>query len=261
MLRTLNFTGRKKIPREAARISLRREAERAVAFDAELHLTGFDFPPGSQVFIEAFFKTASERFAWGTVSEIAAPQERRLRRLAQPELASFRVKIVEPANGGVSRLLAVADHIAPEGLRGGEKRRIALFRVNVTDELQDRVWRLDFDLGGPILELNRGVAGIKERVRDEAFMALVFPAVIQGVYQQIFQDGCYDAEDDRDGWQARWLRFGRHLAGRGVEQPAEDEPGEEQETWVDDVIGGWSRRENIVQKYHRAFAGGERGYK
>ena len=258
MLRTLNFTGRRKIPREAVQVTLRRGAAGEITFDADLGLEAFGFPNHAQIFVEAFFKTNTERFAWGTIGEMQVPADRRLKRLAQAELARFRLKIVEPANEDFGRLLAVADNITPEGLLGGEKRRIALFRVNPTDTLTERVWQVSFDSGGPILDLNRGIANIKERVRDESFMALVFPAIIQRVYQQVFEDGYYDAEDDHDSWQARWLRFGKQLAARAVEVPLEDVPGPDQEHWVQDVITGWSRRENIVAKYNRATTGGER---
>ena len=81
MLRTLNFTGRRKIPREAAQITLHREADGGVTFEADLRLDDFEFPTHAQIFVEAFFKTNTERFAWGTVGERQVPADRRLRRL------------------------------------------------------------------------------------------------------------------------------------------------------------------------------------
>lgn len=260
MLRTLNFTGRKKIPREAARISLQREAG-GVVFDAELDLAEFELPPQARVFIEAFFKTAYERFAWGTVSDLTPPDDRRLKRLAQPELANFRVKVVEPSASGAGRLLAVADYIAPEGLQGTGKQRMPLFRVNARDELADEIWRLDFDDSGPILDLNRGVAGIKECVREEAFMALVFPAVMREVFAKIFADACGDSDDDRDGWPARWLRFGVQLANRPLPPSTGDEPSNDRDEWVDEVVIAWSRRQKIVANFKRTFASAEGGAK
>ena len=155
-------------------------------FDVELDLSRLDLPTDAQVFIEAFFKTTTERFSWGTVGEPISPDDRQLKRLSQPGLAHFRVKVVEATENGFGKLLALADHIAPEGMQGAEGRRISLFRVNPTDALTDEVWSLDLDdPSGPILDLNRGVIGIKERVKEEAFVALVFPAVMRRIFEKI----------------------------------------------------------------------------
>lgn len=257
MLRTLNFTDRKRILREEAQISLMREADGGMIFDVELDLSRLDLPTDAQVFIEAFFKTTTERFSWGTVGELIPPDHRQLKRLSQPGLAHFRVKVVEATGNGFGKLLALADHIAPEGMQGGEGRRISLFRVNPTNALTDEVWSLDFDDSGPILDLNRGVPGIKERVKEEAFMALVFPAVMRGIFEKVRSDGCNVSQDDRDGWQARWLRYGAKLAGCECPPRSDDDPDENYNEWVKELIGGWSRQHKIVSNFKRSVAGKE----
>src|SRR5688572_1332590 len=104
MQRTLNFTGRRRIPRSAARISLRRGEDGAVTFDAELVLTSFGFPAEARVFVEAFFKASFMRFDFGLVAQPMVPEDRRLVRLAQPSLARYRVKIVAPTADGLGML-------------------------------------------------------------------------------------------------------------------------------------------------------------
>ena len=260
MIRTLNFTGRKRIPRDAARITLRSEPGGSVTFDAELGLAGFALPPDAQVFIEAAFKTTFMRFGWGTVSKLTPPDDRRLSRLAQPELASFRVKVVEPAASGPGLLLAVADHIAPEGLRGGEKRRMPLFRVSYTPGLTDKIWHLNLDShdgGGPILELQQ-MPGIRELVRQEAFMALVFPETVRQVFDHIFSDdGIDDPQADPQSWQARWLLYGAQLAHKPNPQIRDGRPDPEHNEWIDSVVSAWSQRHKIVANFKRRFAGTE----
>jgi hypothetical protein len=261
MIRTLNFTGRKRIPREAAKITLHRDAELAVAFDAALDFNGLVLPPDARVFVEAAFKTTFIRFDWGTVAKPMPPEDRRLSRLGQPALAHFRVKVVEPVQGRLGRLIAVAFHLAPEGLRGEEKRRVSLFRVNIQPgTLADEVWRLDIDPpdgAGPILELNPQISGIKELTRQEAFMALVFPNIVRQVFARIFGDGNDDATCDRDSWQSRWLRFGGQFAKRPNPPLADGKPEDAHTEWIDEVVSEWSRRQKLVSNFKKRFAGTE----
>jgi hypothetical protein len=258
MIRTINFTGRKRISREAARITLRPEAGGAVAFDAELDFNGLALPPKARVYIEAAFKTTFMRFEWGAVAQLTPPDDRRLSRLKQPALAHFRVKVVESTTRGFGRLLAVADHIAPEGTRGGEKHRVSLFRVNLPPTgLADEVWKLGFDLDGPILDLSSQIPGIKDIVRQEAFMALVFPSVVRQVFARIFDDGYDDPNLDVSSWQSRWLRYGYQLVGESHPQLQDSEPNEDHDKWIDSVVTAWCRRQKVVSNFKRCFAGAE----
>jgi len=260
MIRNLNFTGRKRIPRGAARITLHREADGGVRFEAELDLGGYDLPPTARVFIEAAFKTSFMRFDWGVIAQLVPCENRSLSRLVQPALAHFRVKVIEPSETGLGRLLAVADNIAPQGVQSGEKKRIALFRVNVgKGELTDEVWRLDFDSAGPILDLSSQISGIKELARQEAFMALVFPSVVRQVLEKIFDEGNDDPEFDRDSWQSRWLRFGAQLSEAPPPPLLSDdrEPDETHREWIETAVAKWSRRQKIVANYKKRFGGTE----
>lgn len=257
MIRTLNFTGRQRIPREAARITLRLDVGGAVAFDAELSLVGLEFPATAQVFIEAAFKTAFMRFDCGTVGEFAPPANRRLDRLPQPTLAHFRVKVVEPVVVGPGLLLAVADHIAPEGLKGREQRRVALFRVSYVSEMKDEIWRLDFDDAGPILELQQ-MTGMKEIARREDFMALVYPEVMRQILKKVlFEDEIDDPQADPNSWQARWLRFGAQQAGQASPTLDAGVASADHDDWIAEAVVGFSRRLKLVSKFKKRFGSGE----
>ena len=249
MIRRLNFTGRKSLARDVARISLRPEADGGVSFDAELDLDEFDLPKDASVFIEAAFKTTFMRFAWGTVGELAPAEPRLLTLFDQPRLAHFRVKIVEPKATGMGLLLAVADHIEPEGLRDSGKRRVSLFRVDFTSQLTDEIWRLDFDDGGPILELAHSQA-TEETVRSDAFRALVYPAVFRQVLWRIFEDGIDGPQGNPDHWQERWLRFAaQHCEGKFPPSLHNRPPNGEHEEWIEKALAGFSRKLKLVQNF------------
>ena len=228
-----------------------------MAFDAELFLDGLELPATAQVFIEAAFKTAFVRFNCGTVGKFALPANRRLDRLPQPQLAHFRVKVVEPAATGPGLLLAVADHIAPTGLEGRKQQRVALFRVSYESEMKDEIWRLDYDDAGPILELQQ-MTGMKEIARREDFMALVYPEVMRQILRRVLLvDKIDDPQAEPNSWQARWLRFGAQQAGEAA--PALDAgiASLEHEEWIGDASASFSRRQKLVSKFKKRFGVGE----
>ena len=72
------------------------------------------------------------RFAFGSVAEIVRPSERTLTRMPQPELALFRLKVVDESNV-VGRLVATADRLMPLVDTSNPSRQTCIFRVNVTD--------------------------------------------------------------------------------------------------------------------------------
>ncbi len=254
MIRSINFTGRRRVPKDRASITLRTLPSGHVAFDADLDLSGLDLPPDAAIFIEAAFKASFMRFAWGSVAAPTPAADRRLIKLAQPALAHFRVKIVASARHGLGRLLAVGDHIAPEGIRSGLASRVPLFRVSYTAELVDEVWRLSFeDDEGPILEL-QALAGIKDFVRQEAFGALVFPQVLRLILQRIFDvERVDDVDFQPEAWPARWLKFGAQLSGRAHPALNGDERQAEHDRWIDAVVSGWSRRNKVIPNFKRRY--------
>ncbi|MEY2878027.1 MAG: hypothetical protein RLZZ15_407, partial [Verrucomicrobiota bacterium] len=68
MIRQINHTGRKRISRDAVRISLR-EADGRLAFDASLKLGEYSLPPDAHVWVEAYRQASWMQFPWGRVSQ------------------------------------------------------------------------------------------------------------------------------------------------------------------------------------------------
>jgi hypothetical protein len=255
MIRTLNFTGRKRLSREMARIELRYPSAGAAEFEAELDFAGLELPPDARVYIEAAFKSTFMRFAWGTVGQPTPAEDRRLTRLEQPKLAHFRVKVVESVSSGFAPLLAVSGRLEPEGTSLHERRRLSLFRVSYTALLEDEIWRLNFDdAGGPLLELQQSVPGIQQIVRQEAFMALVLPEVVRQILTQVFADGIDDPEDNPDDWRARWLRFGGKLLNEQPPQLIEGKAEEAHEDWIEGVVSVFSQRQKLVTKFKKRYS-------
>lgn len=255
MLRSLNFTGRKRITQDCVNILLYERENGWLAFDADLYLSKHTFPPKAKVFVEANFKATFMRFDWGSVDNLLAPENRYLSKIEQPHLARFKVKVVEPRSDGFGRLLAIADQIRPKDQNSSIKRRTSLFRVSHTKSLEDELWRLDFDDYGPILELNIN-SGIQEVVKEGLFMGLLFPEIIRQILVRILKDGISDPNEDKDAWQCQWLHFALRFYKK--QAPIADDPlTAEQLEWVNEVVSAFSRKNKLVDGFRKDLS--ERG--
>src|SRR6185437_11377540 len=108
-IRRFNYTERRRISRSDARISLVSQGD-ATAFDADLHLSGYDLPASANVIIEAYKSPILMRFDLGTIGSARRPASTLLSEFEPPEGVKFRVKVVTDETS-TGRLLAVADQI------------------------------------------------------------------------------------------------------------------------------------------------------
>src|SRR5437016_4376307 len=111
-IRRINSTGRMKIVRGDARISVRPDPDGVLTFDATIKLTDYGLPNDAPVFVEAYRLTTYMRFPHGTV---AAPQppgnlSRRLTEFLTDDGLLFRVKVTSTGDRA-GLLLAEAESI------------------------------------------------------------------------------------------------------------------------------------------------------
>src|SRR6185312_5686723 len=107
MNRQINHTGRKRIPRDAVKITLREENGR-LTFDATRKFSD-GLPPDAHVWLEAYRQASWTQFSWGRVSEPSLPSNRWLDEFDGEEGLLFRVRVT--AAGESHRILAEADRI------------------------------------------------------------------------------------------------------------------------------------------------------
>lgn len=253
MIRKLNFTGRKKIPKSHVAITITSLDHFPCSFDAQLDLENFNFPAEAKVFIEAYNRSSYMRFPYGTIEKILVPQNRALDQIDPGRIPLFRVKVTDQtARHG--RILALADKIHPRGVDDVSKNRISLLHVEFTDDLGDRIWRLD--LGDwPTLQLNNQVENIKEVARsDDVFHSLVYPEIARQILENIVKNGDLDPEMDEGDWPCLWIKFARNLPGVG-EPPSGKETGikEDQIEWVDSAVNALCQKRNLREKFERFY--------
>lgn len=252
--RRLNYTKRQRIRREHVSISVHhpRESDPPI-ISAELDLSAYSLRADASVFIEAYRNSAWQRFEFGTVEAIRAPEDRQLHDFGAGEGVQFRVKVVEPYSAGAAaaRILAQADRIRPN-LDGPTR---SLLPLDPDPTLTDEVWRLEIDENdGPLLKVSTSL--VRDRLalaRSPAFLSLVLPEVLRRVLTWALDDDLPEG-DDWDTPRGLWIRFACGLLGQAEPPKAledRDEGAEERERWIEQAVSRFCRLNHIDRHFGR----------
>ena len=235
MKKHLNHTGRRRIVREHAQVSLRSaDHGGAPIFDLNLELSTYELPPDARVRVEAWRGNSVQRWDYGVAGAPMPPPDDERQLTGVPESAQFRVIVV--ANDGSGLLLAHAPNIRPV------LPRRSLLAVRESEELGDEVWRVSFGdgLDLPELLINPAVDGISAIVRgDAAFRSLVMPDVLRTILSHIVLVERADPEDDEGPWEGWFEQARRRL--QNDHPPHLDRNADTSEvaaaaTWIDKVV-------------------------
>jgi hypothetical protein len=256
MIRRLNFTGRKKIPRACLQVKLEEAKGGALTFDMRLELDSLDLPQGAKIYVEAYRGHTYMRFPWGTTSSLTAPSDRALSEFSGGLLPLFRIKVV--GTGKVAgRILAAVDRIAPLHPKEEESRRIPLLPVEYRD-LGQRVWALDLE-DGPVLLLSRDLPQAGDLARsDPSFLALAHPEILRRVLTEILLEQEHDDTDSDDGdWRCQWLRFAISLPGMGRTPPAgrSEAASQDKRDWIETAVGAFCQAHEARSRFEQALKG------
>ncbi len=227
-VRTLNYTGRKRIRRGDARIAIREEKGGNV-FDAGLSLADYGLSGGARIFVEAYRQTLYMRFDFSQVGAMCIPDDRLLRDFDSAEGVLFRVRVVTSADPH-GLLLAEADQIRPRKSIYEDENRISLLPVRPSWDLGDEIWVLEFDTQDTRILINATLGDWHTIAREPFFISLVYPHLLRSILRRILKDEVWRDTEDMDDWRSRWLHFAVSLPG------VSDPPGEDDEARLDDWI-------------------------
>ena len=244
MIKRVNSTGRRRVPRE--RISIEVFDGDPRTFDADIDLSEFDAPADALVVLEATCAGSNTipRFNWGTVGNLQPDPDRQLLGLFGKNVF-FSLKIIDHSEQA-GRILGLAEVIRP--IKGGEKTatgRRGILPVEATD-LGWEPWRLDFRNEGVYLMVNEKISDLKDRVRhDPQVYSLIYPPVIRQVLERAMEEQV--EEEDSEHWASLWLKFAEKLHPEHTSAPIEED--EEQEDWITDVVDSFCKEHGLLDKF------------
>lgn len=243
MIRRLNYTERKHIPRECVSISVIPDGAFS-RIEAALDLRDVGLPPDAAVAIEAYHQNGSQRFAWGTVSEPRPPADRRLTEFGDARGVKFRVKVVvdSPRKG---LLVAEADRLIPRTEDSEDGKRRPLLPVSA-ENLYGEPWRLEIRGEDPLLKVDESLGDPVVFSRSPQFQALAYPAVVRQILTAIRD--CPEGLDreEASGWRRDWLDFFSSLPGIPPQPDHEDD--DAVDAWIDAVVMAFCRKHHLVEQ-------------
>lgn len=243
-LRRLNWTERRRITQDQARLTLHREGGRTW-FSAEFQLAEHELPSDALVVVEAYRQTTWQRFPFGTVGLVRPPASTDLSEFGEGHGVKFRVKVL---GGGAQsgRILAEADRIVPSDPETAAAGRDPLLPVRGED-LGAEVWQLRLETdSGPELLVNRRLDDWRAVARLPAFIWFVYPDVLRRIMACALEQGT-DAEDE-ESWATRWIRFAVRLPG--VRPPPEEgESDSAKDEWINDVVQAFCRQQRLMDRF------------
>jgi len=243
----LNFTGRRKIDKQHARVVFRDDpvgSNHGHYFELDLKLDTYELPPEARVFVEATRGPTLMRFDLGRVGAIASliPAERRLSDfLSDPDGVKFRVKVTQPDGPEAGKLLAEADGIYPED--GGV---LPLIRLAGDTAMGQTPWRLELvptDSDLPTLFIHTALGG-KEYAKDPVAKPLLMTAAAREVFRALLSEG--DHEDEPDHWASLWGRFATQVLNLPDPSDADNWDDDEKRNWVEKAVNAFAAKQELV---------------
>lgn len=234
MLRTINYTGRRRLERKEVQVRLKEFDSGPPEFDVDFSLDTTRLPDDAKIYVEASYINTLQRFSYGTVAEIKRPEPRKLNQLDLSGLIQFRVLIVDES-AHLAQIVAQADNLRALG-DDAEEQKSSLV-VLKSRPLGQQTWRVEVPSEGkPELYLNSRIPFVIDRVKTvPLFQALILPAALREVLMFYLWD-----DEFEDGSVAQqWLKFGEYLA---YEKPGTDADASDLVAWVNEVSARFSER-------------------
>lgn len=248
MIRKFNYTGRKKIKRTHIRIDILRDSDDQRFFNASLHLSDMELPANAHVYVEAYHRTAYQRFSFGTAGDRKIPGNRRLSNFSDSTLPLFRVKVVD-RTGTHGRILASVDKVRPESIDELPAGSQSLLFVEF-DDLGNSIWSLDLEGDWPVLKLNSKVEEISLiATSDNRFLPLVYPEAFRQILTRILLEDQHADPDCDDDWPSLWLKLACTLPGMASPPQAGKM---DQQDWIDRAVEAFSTNNRMLEMFNQS---------
>jgi len=246
-----NHTGRQKILRSSIRIAVDLRTDDQLRCRIDRDLDGYGFAPESPVVFECYNGPQYLRIANGTVDEPPASSLADLSSFATAPKVHFRLKVLDPDGSG--KLLGLADEIPLAKPGVDDDISGSLVRVRAR-QLDQQIWNIDYDVDGPILEINESIGDWRELVNGSYyFLPLILTQVVSSVLTKILIEDETDPESGGDTWQDRFVELAAFSGNRPFTS-RERLDKELRRQWIDTVADGFASRHRLADKFIRSSA-------
>lgn len=197
MKRTFNYTKRKKINREDVSIAIVRPNSLPEVKVLKLDIHRLRLPVTGQVWLEIETgRVGLVRHPLGTVGSLDLSPSYSINERDLGNIR-FRIKIVTHELGSAGKVLAEVDRLALTD----DGNVQSLLEVKPSDDLGQRIWKLEISESGPELLINTGVVDWREVGQSALFQALVFPEAVYEIYKWVATYEDYDSGSIEEKWK------------------------------------------------------------
>ena len=248
MIRKFNYTGRKKISRSGVRIDLIRSSTGVRSFNISFNLQDLLLPDNAHIYVEAYHRTAYQRFDFGTIETRRIPKNRDLIYFSNRVVPLFRLKVVDKT-GSHGRIIASVDKIRPASVDDLPAGSQSLLFVEYED-LGNVIWQLDLDGDWPVLKLNHQIDEISLiAASDNRFLPLVYPEAFRQILIRILVEDQHTDPDCDDDWPSLWLKLACKLPGMSDPPPIHKA---DQQLWIDRAVGAFASHNKLFDLFNQS---------
>jgi len=203
MKRRINFTGRKKIMQESVELNVTGLNTPNVAFSCSADLGRYNFPESAAVFLDVYrYKYIRQRYSLGTVGSPVKIRDEKIPKFSPFPALTFRITVTDQRQGSKLILGRSSPILFPSSKPGNSASPILPLRYKNNI---NQVWCMDFESGKPVLLINLGIAGIEEKVQNDAlFRHSIFPAVLRETLFYLF---ILKEPDEEDETTQKWIQY------------------------------------------------------
>lgn len=209
MIRRINHTGRRRIPREKVRIVVD-DRQTPPKFTLSLDIADLKFNSDALIVVEAYRGSGGVwmSYDWGKVGAPKNPSVGTLQQAESVDGLLFRVRVV--ATHEPHKILGEADKVPFVRIGEAPDKRMPLIEV-VSAQLGDLVWEIDRS-EPPVLMINESLGNWHAAAKHRSFSSLVYPAVLQEMLTRLLLGkNPWTSDGDEDDWRCLWIRFAKSL--------------------------------------------------
>ena len=239
-----NYTGRKRILRSGVVIGIRRPNQLPEAVVESLDLSRLSLPSDAAVFLEIDTgRVGLARHSLGTVGELDLSPGFPLSEMDLSDV-SFRIKVAGRQGDSRGKLLADVDH-----LRQQDQGHVSsLLEVRPSDDLGQRIWKLDITPEGPQLLINAGLPDWRDYGNSRGFQVLVFPQAVYQICYWLRKFDDYEEGTVEGRWRNLFKNAGHDPAPRDrPEDLGHDDFDSEWDDWAQEVADSFARKHRTLE--------------